>query len=103
MRIDERLPLGEYLRRSRSTPEGMAWILVCIVSALCLIDLYFGWNLLPIARASNVGVAASGLILSPLLVFLALVNLRISSSNHYSKMAWVRALIGIAIFIVLNF
>lgn len=103
MRIDERLPLGEYLRRSRSTPDGIAWILVCIASAVCLIDLYFGWNLVPLAKASKPDMAATMLILSPPLIFMILVSQRASSSNHYSTMAWVRGGIGITIFIVLNF
>jgi len=81
----------------------MAWILVCIASALGLIDLYFGWNLLPLAYASKFDKAAIMLIFSPLLVFLALVNLRGSSSNHYSKMAWIRAIIVVTVFVVLNF
>lgn len=103
MRIDENLPVGEYLRRSKSTPDGVSWIIVCVLAVFCLIDLYSGLKLVPLARSKNIGVAGTALIFSPLLTFLVMVFLRGMIFGNHPAIAWVRAFIIIAMFFVLNF
>lgn len=103
MRIDESLPVAEYFRRSMRTPDGAAWLLVCVASLLCLVDLWSGFGLVPLGYRATPGKAAALLIAAPLIGFVNLVRQRQGMFNERKPMAWFRAVICIGIFIVFNF
>lgn len=103
MTIDASLPVSEYVRRSTRTPDGIAWLAVCLASTLCLIDLAFGLDVFPLGYASKPGKAAALLIVTPVLGFVNMVRQRQGAYGDRNLMGWFRAAVCIAIFIVLNF
>lgn len=102
-RIDERLGVGAYLSATMKTVDGMAWIMTCLASALCLIDISLGTNLIPLRDMAKPSKALTLLLFSPLLIFLILVWLRQLPFGSYRTAIWIRAICCVAVFLLINF
>lgn len=101
--IDEKLEFATYVMRSLKTIDGAAWVAVCIATVACLADVFFAGNWLPLREALRPNKAVTLLLFSPVLVFLTLVTLRQLPFRLSLIMAWMRAVICIFIFLLLNF
>ena len=64
MRIDERLSVGDYLTQTLRTLDGVVWVLVCVGSAVGLLDIFVGSNLIPLRDVANPGKASTLLLFS---------------------------------------
>lgn len=103
MRLDENLSVTQYAKKSISTPDGIAWVVVCAASLLCLIDLYFGLGVIPLGYAAMPKKAAVLLIFTPIISFVFTVFFRSFSSNSRGFSAWFRVFFIVSTFIILNF
>ena len=101
--IDERLPVGIYIRRILRTVDGRVWAALCLATVLCGLDLLAGTNLIPMRDAAKPTKATVLLAFTPLLVFLAMVSLRQLPFASTSLAAWIRAALCIAFFLIINF
>lgn len=102
-RIDEQLEIKIYLRETLCTVDGMAWFIVSLTSIICLLDILFGTNVIPLRDSAKPAKAATLLLFSPLLVFLILVRLRQLPFGAYRTAMWIRACLCIAAFLIINF
>jgi hypothetical protein len=89
MRISEKLHIKSYVSKTLFTLDGKAWILTCLGSVVCLVDLLLGTVLL--------------LLFSPLLVFLILVRSRQLPFSSHSAFVWLRSILCVVVFFVVNF
>jgi hypothetical protein len=103
MRIDERLSVGTYLKATTGTADGLAWIVVCITSVICFLDILLGIHIIPLREVANPSKAIVLLLFSPLLGFLILVWLRQLPFNNYQLATWIRAVLCIITFLIINF
>lgn len=103
MQIDEKLPLSKYLKLSLYTIDGFIFILICVMSLLCLMDLYIFGGVFPLAHSKNLGKATVLICFSPLIIFLVMIFLRVASFGSNKNMGIVRASIGIMLFLIFNF
>jgi hypothetical protein len=103
MRIDERLSVGTYLRATTGTADGLAWIVVCITSVICFINVLLGLHIIPLRDVDKPSKALVLLLFSPMLVFLILVWLRQLPFNNYQLAMWIRAVLCIITFLIINF
>jgi hypothetical protein len=102
-RIDEQLSVTAYLRASNRTPDGIAWLIVSCASALSLLDIWLGTDLIPLRNAQDIGKAATLLVFSPLLVFLYLVRFRQYIFINYGFSVWFRTSLCLMVFFMINF
>lgn len=102
-RIDERLNVGAYLRATMGTADGMAWIVVCVASFLCILDISLGTNIIPLRNVAKPSKALTLLLFSPLLVFLILIRLRQLPFGVYRLAMWARASLCVVAFLIINF
>ena len=103
MRIDERLSVRDYLTQTLRTLDGVAWLLVCVGSAICLLDMFMGSNLIPLRDADRPAKAITLLLFSPLLAFLILVWSRQLPFGSYRLSMWIRAGLCLMVFLIINF
>lgn len=103
MRINERLSVGDYLMQTLRTLDGMAWLLVCVGSVVCLLDIFVGSNLIPLRDAARPAKAIILLLFSPLLVFLILVWSRQLPFGSYRVSMWIRGGLCLMAFLIINF
>lgn len=101
--IDERLPVTVYLRATIRTVDGIGWLLVCLVTLLCVLDIQFGTNIIPLRDANKPEKAMTLLVFSPLLTFLILVWLRQFPFGKNTVMTWLRAILCFFAFLIINF
>lgn len=101
--IDENLDVTTYFKESLRTIDGLAYMAVSIASMLCLLDVYFGTNLIPLRDADKPGKAIALLLSTPILVFTILINARLFPWAKYRISFILRAILCIAAFLVINF
>jgi len=103
MKLDERLSVGAYLKISNRTVDGGVWLLICFVTVICIADLLFKTNLIPLREATRPGKALVLLFFTPFLSFLVLVLLRQLPFSQISFCVLMRPGICSSLFLVLNF
>lgn len=103
MRISEKLHIKSYVSETLFTLDGKAWILTCLGSVVCLVDLLLGTNLIPIRDVEKPEKAVLLLLFSPLLVFLILVRSRQLPFSSHSAFVWLRSILCVVVFFVVNF
>ena len=95
--------LADYLKQMSKTIDGIAWHGVCLLTIVCLGDLWFGVNAVPLRESHDPGKASVLLAFSPLIVFLCLLQMRLLPFASNRSASWMRAGLCVAIFLVLNF
>src|SRR3954464_5263802 len=71
-RIDENWAIGEYVKASTTTVDGVAWIIVCVASLICLLDILLGINVIPLRDSAKPSKAVTLLLFAPLISFVLL-------------------------------
>jgi hypothetical protein len=100
---DEQLPISVYLRKAISSIDGIAWLIVCVASLVCLIDILLSTGLIPIRDSKNPSKAIVLLLFSPLIVFLVMVRARQLPFSGNKAAIWFRAVVCIFVFLIINF
>lgn len=101
--IDENLDVTTYFKESLRTIDGLAWVAVSVASMLCLLDVYFETNLIPLRDVAKPDKAIALLAVTPLLIFLFLVRLRQLPLENYTFSSLFRACVCIYAFLIINF
>lgn len=102
-RIDERASVTDYLKASLHTIDGLTWVFVCLASALCLLDVTAGLNVIPLRETKDFGKAVVLLLFTPLITFLMLVWLRQLPLGRNSVSSLIRSAMCFASFLAINF
>lgn len=100
---DETLPISAYFRRMVTTPDGIAWIAVCVLSVAFLLDLLLNLEFIRLRDVADPGKAMFLLIVSPVLTFLILIRLRQLPFSSVWFASWVRGILCLAAFLLINF
>jgi hypothetical protein len=102
--IDERLPVSEYFKKTIHTVDGIAWLITCVASLICLLDILLSTNFIPLRDIpSDTEGAVVLLLFSPILIFCFLVNFRQPIGPDSKLNMWFRATLCIVIFFLINF
>lgn len=102
-RLEEFSKATTYIHQSIKTIDGMAWLAGCAASLICLLDIFFGFNFVPLRNAVNIEKSIALLLFSPLLIFLILVCLRQLPFNQSIFSSWFRAAVCLFVFVKINF
>lgn len=101
-RLDEYSKVSTYFYQTVSTIDGMAWLAGCAAALVSLIDIFFGFHIVPLRDIENTEKSIALLSFSPLLIFLFLVCLRQLPFNQSRFSTWFRAALCLFAFVKIN-
>jgi hypothetical protein len=101
--IEEKLPLLTHIKKTTKTMDGWALILICMASFLCILDIIFNTGFIPLRDSDEPSKALLLLLFSPFLIFLILVRLRQFPFSEYYFASFIRAILCIFAFLLINF
>jgi hypothetical protein len=99
----DKLPISIYIKQSLRMIDGITWAILCVLTALCAIDLFFQLNAIPLREVAKPGKAAVLLAFTPLIVFLTMIVLRQLPFAGKTVASWFRAVACIIVFLIINF
>jgi hypothetical protein len=103
MRIERGMPFSAYMRAFLKEADGRMWAFVSIADFLVLIDVLTGTQFAPIREQADFGKAIVLLAFSPLLLFLTIAVLQQLPLSSRRFSSWMRALVCLGAFLILNF